>query len=129
MPKIECVREGRTLEVPEGANLREALMKEGIDPYRAIDGVKNCRGHGLCGTCVVEVDPPEALGDPTFRERTAHLWQFGARPIRLSCQAKVGGDCRVLTQPQLTQGWYAHPFYAHLKEGVKEGAAKEPFLR
>jgi ferredoxin len=128
MPKIECVREGRTLEVPEGANLRQALLKEGVDPYRGIDGVKNCRGSGLCGTCLVEVEPLESLSAVTFREK-GRLVLYGARPVRLACQAKVSGDCRVLTRPQLAQGWYSHPFYAHLKEGVKEGEAKEPFLR
>jgi ferredoxin len=124
MPKITLVREGREFEVPEGANLREALLAQGVDVYRAADGVLNCRGNGLCGTCLVEVDPPAALSDPTFREK-AKLWQFD-RPIRLSCQAKVVGDCRVLSRPATAQGWMGHSFYSHLKEGVATGAEQEP---
>ena len=120
MPTITLVREGRTLEVPEGANLREALLAAGIDVYRAADGVLNCRGHGLCGTCLVEVDPPGALTPPTFREK-AKLWQYD-RPIRLSCQSKVAADCRLLTRPDLAQGWMAHPFYSHLKQRVAGGS-------
>ena len=124
MPKIELVREGRTLEVPEGANLRRALLDDGVEVYRATDVALNCRGNGLCGTCVVEVEPAGALSPVTLKEK-AKLWQYGERPMRLSCQAKVTGDCRVLSVPQLTQGWMEHPFYAHLKEGVREGPVRE----
>ena len=35
MPKITLVRERRDLEVPEGANLREVLLQNGVDVYRA----------------------------------------------------------------------------------------------
>jgi ferredoxin len=124
MPTITLVREGRTLEVPDGANLREVLLANGIAVYRSPDDIVNCRGHGLCGTCLVEVEPLSALTGVTFREK-AKLWQYEGRPMRLSCQAKVQGDCRILTQPQLAQGWMAHPFYAHLKENVDSAPAKE----
>jgi len=125
MPTITLVREGRTLEVEEGANLRRALLDAGVEVYRTPDDLVNCRGNGLCGTCVVEAEPAAALGPATFREEKGHLWKYAGRPMRLSCQAKVAGDCRVLTRPQLTQGWMAHPFYAHLKEDVERGAAAE----
>jgi ferredoxin len=124
MPSVKLVREGRTLDVPGGANLREALLAQGVEVYRDVDALVNCRGHGLCGTCLVEVEPADALSGTTFREK-AKLWQYEGRPLRLACQSKVLGDCRVLTQPQLAQGWMAHPFYAHLKEGVATGPAKE----
>ncbi len=124
MPTIRLVREGRTLEVPEGANLRAALLAEGVEVYRDIDVLVNCRGHGLCGTCLVEVEPAGALSGTTIREK-AKLWQYEGRPLRLSCQSKVLGNCSVLTRPQLAQGWMSHPFYSHLKEGVETGPAKE----
>lgn len=124
MPKITLVREGREIEVPEGADLRKALLDAGVDVYRAADGVLNCRGNGLCGTCLVEVDPPTALSPVTFREK-AKLWQYD-RPMRLSCQAKVAGDCRILSRPATAQGWMGHSFYAHLKEGAATGAEQEP---
>lgn len=124
MPRIRLVREGRDLEVPEGANPREALLAAGVEVYRAPDGLLNCRGHGLCGTCLVEAEPREALG-PVTRLEKGRLWRYGERPMRLSCQSTVGGDCRVFTRPQTTQGWFAHPFYAHLREGVATGPARE----
>lgn len=123
MPRIELVREGRTLEVTEGANLRRVLLDNGVDVYPDIKDLINCRGNGLCGTCMVEVKPAEAVTPVTFREK-AKLWQYGERPVRFSCQARVHGDCRVFTRPQQAQGWYAHPFYAHLKEGIEEGTSK-----
>ena len=124
MPTITLVREGGTLEVPEGADLREVLLRNGVEVYRVPDDLLNCRGHGLCGTCLVEAEPARALSGVTFREK-AKIWQYEGRPVRLSCQAKVVADCRVFTRPQLTQGWMAHPFYAHLKEGVETGPAVE----
>ena len=124
MPRVHLVREGRDLEVPEGGNLREALLSAGVEVYRTPDDLLNCRGNGLCGTCIVEARPGDALTPVTLKEK-AKLWMYGDRPLRLSCQARVAGECRVFTQPQLTQGWMAHPFYAHLKEGVESGPAKE----
>ena len=124
MPKVKLVREGRTLEVEEGANLRMELLKAGVDVYRDVDTIANCRGNGLCGTCLVEVKPAEALTPVTVREK-AKLWMYGERPLRYSCQSKVRGDCSVLSQPQLQQGWYSHPYYAHLKEDVERGSARE----
>lgn len=124
MPTIALVREGRRLEVTEGANLRRALLDAGVEVYEGPNGALNCRGNGLCGTCVVEVLPAEGVTPPTFREKTRN-WQYGDRPLRLSCQAKVVADCRVLTTPQLAQGWMAHPYYSHLKEGVASGPAAE----
>jgi ferredoxin len=118
MPNVTLVREGRTLEVAEGGNLREALLAAGVEVYRVPDDIVNCRGNGLCGTCLVEVEPADALNPHTFREK-AKVWQYEGRPMRLSCQTRVYADCRVLTRPQLTQGWMAHPFYAHVKESVK----------
>lgn len=124
MPSIQLVREGRTLECPEGANLREFLMANGVDVYRDADGLINCRGNGLCGTCLVEVEPREAISAVTFREK-AKLWQYpDDRPLRLSCQSKVVADCRVFTRPQTAQGWMQHPFYAHALENVRKGPSK-----
>jgi ferredoxin len=124
MPTITLVREGRTIEVPEGANLRRALLDAGVEVYRAADGLLNCRGNGLCGTCTVEAGPAAAFSPPTVKEK-AKIWQYEGRPVRLSCQVKVLGDARVFTIPQLAQGWYEHPYYAHLREGVDTGPAKE----
>lgn len=55
MPKVVIVNEKREVEVPEGANLRTALRGEGLQLYKGVHRVLNCRGLGLCGSCSVLV--------------------------------------------------------------------------
>ncbi len=53
MPKITFVREKKEIEVPEGSNLREVALANGIEVYPGINRVLNCLGHGSCGSCRV----------------------------------------------------------------------------
>src|SRR5208282_1844579 len=55
MPKVVFVNEKKEIEVPEGANLREEAIKQGIQVYKGLHRYVNCLGHGLCGTCHVLV--------------------------------------------------------------------------
>jgi ferredoxin len=93
MPKI--MSEGKTFEVAEGANLRESLLAQDLDLYSAGAKVFNCHGHGICGTCLVQVEG--AVSEPTKLETTRmSLPPHSAhKDRRLSCQTKVLGDVRV----------------------------------
>jgi ferredoxin len=93
MPKITA--EGQTFEVAEGANLREALLSQDLDLYSAGAKVFNCHGHGICGTCLVQVEG--AVSEATKLEMTRmSLPPHSAhKDRRLSCQVKVLGDVRV----------------------------------
>lgn len=93
MPKI--MAEGKTFEVAEGTNLREALLAQNIELYSEGAKVFNCHGHGICGTCLVEVEG--AVSEPTKMEtnRMAFPPHSGHKDRRLSCQVKVIGDVRV----------------------------------
>jgi ferredoxin len=93
MPKI--VAEGKTFEVAEGTNLREVLLEQDIDLYSAGAKVFNCHGHGICGTCLVEVEG--AVSEPTKMEtsRMAFPPHSDHKDRRLSCQVKVLEDIRV----------------------------------
>ncbi len=72
-----------TLEIPEGAGLRDALRKAGI----LLD--YPCGGAGKCGQCRVLVDPPPASGKGGLGEaETGAGW-------RLACAIAVEGDCTV----------------------------------
>lgn len=42
-------------ELRVGENLRSELLKAGFPLYNASAKFVNCGGHGLCGTCAVEV--------------------------------------------------------------------------
>ena len=111
MPLITLVNEGTTIEVAEGANLRKALLKNGISPYTGKDKFLNCLGHGLCGTCRIEV--VEGKGAPTLSplEEAAliGLVPFYARKIpknvRLSCRIDITKDMAIKTFPTISIDW------------------------
>jgi ferredoxin len=93
MPKI--MAEGKTFDVAEGSNLREALLEQNIDLYSNGAQIFNCHGHGICGTCMVKVEG--MVSEPTKLETTRMSFppHSGHKDRRLSCQVKVLGDVRV----------------------------------
>ncbi|MCS7230463.1 MAG: 2Fe-2S iron-sulfur cluster-binding protein [Candidatus Kryptonium sp.] len=105
MPIVKFEREGRSIEVPKGSNLRKVALKAGINVYKGINQVLNCQGHGLCGTCRVEI----IQGDKNVNSKTPKeewvlkgkfLIAHKVKPnLRLSCQVKVEDDIVVLTMP------------------------------
>ena len=110
MPKVVIVNEKKEIEVPAGANLREELIKAGVQVYGSVEKYLNCRGLGLCGTCKVLVKKGmENLSRKSFMER----FNFNFHPLtmlarighedemRLSCQTTVQGDCTIETRPSL----------------------------
>jgi ferredoxin len=118
MPKVVFVKEKQEIEVPQGANLREEAKKAGISVYKGLDRYLNCMGFGMCGTCKVLVkEGMDNLSPKTFREKL----HFNAHPLgalavigheeemRLSCQARVNGDCTIETQPALN--WSGENFW------------------
>jgi ferredoxin len=111
MPVVTLVNEGKTLEVPEGANLRKVLLKNGISPYEGIDAVLNCRGNGLCGTCRVEIVDGKGAPAMSVLEESAliGLMPFYGRQVpknvRLSCRIDVTKDISVKTHPAVATDW------------------------
>lgn len=93
MPTITA--EGKTFEVAEGTNLRQALLDQTIDLYSEGAKVFNCHGHGTCGTCLVLVEG--TVSEPTKLEnaRMAVPPHSAHKERRLACQVKVSGDIRV----------------------------------
>ncbi|HXG13290.1 MAG TPA: 2Fe-2S iron-sulfur cluster-binding protein [Gemmataceae bacterium] len=138
MPKVTFVKEKVEIEVPEGANLRQAARAAGIQIYQGLDRFLNCRGLGLCGTCRVLVKKgmenlsPKGMskekweeyqkklkegtvnGVPkTLRERftlAKSLAVIGHEDeMRLSCQVDVHGDCTIETRPEFN--WCGENFW------------------
>jgi ferredoxin len=110
MPKVVIVNEKKEIEVPEGSNLRQELMKAGVPVYGTVERYLNCRGLGLCGTCKILVKKGmENLNPKTFMEKfnlNFHPLTMMARigheeEMRLSCQIEVRGDCTIETRPPL----------------------------
>lgn len=108
MPTISLVNEGKTIEVDEGTNLRKALLKNGVNPYIGKDKFLNCLGHGLCGTCRVEVVDGKGAPAMTAMEEAALL---GLAPVyaravpkntRLACRIDVTKDIAIKTYPRIS---------------------------
>jgi ferredoxin len=104
-------KENVSIHVARRTNLRQACLDSGIDPYPALGGLLSCHGKGLCGTCVVGVDKPEALSAPEKRE-AKWLKKHDVPGLRLSCQASVEGDVIVTTDPDTKPSWKTHPLYS-----------------
>jgi len=110
MPKVVIANEKKEIEVPGESNLRQELMKAGVQVYGTVERYLNCRGLGLCGTCKVLVKKGmENLGPKTFVERfnlNFHPMTMLARighedEMRLACQTEVHGDCTIETRTPL----------------------------
>ena len=111
MPVLTLVNEGKTIEVPEGANLRKTLLANGISPYVGKDKFLNCFGNGLCGTCRVEVVDGKGAPPITALEESAllGLTPFYGRTVpkntRLACRIDVTKDMAIKTYPKVTVDW------------------------
>lgn len=99
---------GRSIECPQGANLRQILLRARLPVYSRVARAIHCRGLGTCGTCAVQIEGP--VSEPTKVEN----WRMGipphqhARGLRLACQCSVLGDLTVTKYPGLW-GQHAEP--------------------
>lgn len=121
MPQVKFVKEKKTIEVPEGANLRKEARKQGIEIYKGIHRYLHCPGLGLCTTCQVRivkgvenVSPQGAWEKCNMCNVVAHPITFLARldrekEMRLSCQTRVYGDIEVETKPEFN--WHGEQFW------------------
>ncbi|MBI3765418.1 MAG: (2Fe-2S)-binding protein [Ignavibacteriales bacterium] len=111
MPVITLVNEGKTLEVVERANLRKALLKNGISPYVGKDKFLNCLGNGLCGTCRVEVvdgkgaPPMSPLEEASLLGLVPLYARQVPKNVRLACRIDVTKDMSIKTYPVITIDW------------------------
>ena len=118
MPSVKFVNEKKTIEVPQGANLRKEALKAGIELYPGIHSTLNCRGLGSCASCRVIVKKGTEninkqglfekirlfLGPITFFAR------FGNEDtLRFACKTKVNGDCEIETKPSIN--WHGDRFW------------------
>jgi ferredoxin len=93
-------REGKTLSTNAGNNLRKLAKENGISLYRGINKLLNCRGQGLCGTCLVEIRASRPMDlNPRTGMEEQQLKNYTNRNLRLACQVQVHGNISVKTQP------------------------------
>lgn len=93
MPTVHFA--GKTVDCPEGANLRTVLLRARLPLYNGVARAIHCRGFGTCGTCAVRIEGP--VSEPTAIERARiHLPPHDREAgLRLACQTRVLGDIRV----------------------------------
>ncbi len=93
MPTITA--QGKTFDCEVGANLRQALLANGVELYSPKARYINCMGIGTCGTCAVAIagDVSEAnWRDLTRRSLPPHSLD---KQLRLACQTTVLGNLKV----------------------------------
>ncbi|HXY34117.1 MAG TPA: 2Fe-2S iron-sulfur cluster-binding protein [Planctomycetaceae bacterium] len=118
MPNVKFINEKKTIEVPEGANLRKEALRAGIELYPGVHKIFNCHGFRQCGSCRVLIKKGQEnvsrqslyekfrlifFPDTTFA-RIGH-----EKELRLSCATKVFGDIEVETQPPIN--WHGERFW------------------
>jgi ferredoxin len=93
MPKVTA--QGKTFECSSGANLREVLLKNGVDLYNGQAQLINCHGFGTCGTCAVRV--VGEVSESSWKENTRRSLppHKSTADLRLACQTQVLGDVSV----------------------------------
>ncbi len=120
MPKVTFVNEKKTIEVPDGANLRKEALKAGIPLYPGVheNWWANCHGLGTCASCRVQITKGiENVNNQGFMEKMrliAGPITFFARlgheqDLRLACKTNVHGDIEVQTQPAVN--WHGEKFW------------------
>jgi ferredoxin len=110
MAQIKFVRERKTVEADNGANLADVMRANGIDLSTL--RVKLCGGHGVCGGCRVLIrGGDENVSPKTWVERLRLAISFlevgHESDLRLACQVLVKGDVVVETAPKLD--WWGRP--------------------
>jgi ferredoxin len=110
MPSIKFVNEKKSVEVPQGANLRAEALKAGVELYPGIHKIFNCHGFGVCGSCCVKLRKGQQNASRLgWRERlrliigpfTSSARKGRENEVRLACLTRVQGDIEVETKPDV----------------------------
>ena len=117
MPTIRFANEDQKVGCIAGANLRQAALDAGINPYKGLNNFNNCGGLGQCGTCVVEVLEGAQNLSPRSDVEQVYLSDRPAN-YRLSCRTSVNGDVTIRTRPDAAVGKGSNSLVGALKSLV-----------
>ena len=97
MLEIEFVKQKRTIQAAEGETIREAAIRNKLSIYSHIFKILNCRGRGLCCSCVMEVisgntEPRNEIEDQQLAEKLRKNPK-----LRLACQVQVSDNLVIKT--------------------------------
>lgn len=92
MPKISFTKGRDPIEVPEGAELMQSLLENGLPV------ASSCKGQLVCGKCYVQVvDGSYNLSSPSQEERDVMDLKDVPSGHRMSCACKIEGDVTIDT--------------------------------
>ena len=100
MPTIRFVREGKDVNCQIGEDLRQVILREGLELYGFKGKIGNCGGYGQCKTCTVSIESDERQSLSPITEVERELLNNNPSNWRLACQALVQSSLVVLTRPQ-----------------------------
>lgn len=92
---VKVIAQGKTIECDRSANLRQVLLKNGIDLYNGGSKIINCHGIGSCGTCAVLVEGEVSQANWRDKTRRSLPPHSPTRNLRLACQTLILGDIKV----------------------------------
>mmetsp|Transcript_28018 Transcript_28018/g.42398 ORF Transcript_28018/g.42398 Transcript_28018/m.42398 type:complete len:296 (+) Transcript_28018:98-985(+) len=87
-------------QVPEGSNIREVCVNNGINVYQSITRWTNCKGKQLCGTCIVNIAEGSLFTNRKSMDEASTLRE-NPDSYRLSCVTFAYGDVTVETFPPI----------------------------
>jgi len=98
MPELFFVNENKKINVDTGMNLRKASIDGEVGIYSNIlKKLFNCRGQGMCGTCLVRIEAEE-LEPPNEVEKKKLKKKLSKDPnLRLACQLTINNDLKIYT--------------------------------
>ena len=85
--KVTFTNWNRTVECAPHTNLRDLALEHDLPIYNGLATYTNCQGHGLCGTCAVEVTPQRNLTEKRAVEKLRFVQLRGN--LRLACQTEL----------------------------------------
>ena len=97
MLEIQFVKQKRTIKAEKGETVREAAIRNKLSIYSHIFKILNCRGRGLCRSCVIEVasgntEPRNEIEDQQLAGRLEKNSN-----LRLGCQVKISDNLVIKT--------------------------------
>jgi ferredoxin len=88
-----------TLDCLPGTNLRDLLVRNGINVYQSITRWTNCKGKQLCGTCIVDVVDGGGSGCTIKSIDERSTLRDNPPSYRLSCVTNLYKDVTVKVFP------------------------------
>ena len=98
MPELFFVNEKKKFNVDTGVNLRKASIDGDVGIYSNIfKKLFNCRGKGMCGTCLVRIESDELESLNEVEKKKLKNKLLEDPNLRLACQLTINNDLKIYT--------------------------------